>query len=1004
MSYTVYDCALVIDNSCFYSRSLQGPPLYASFQPQMTKFAMDRFVRSIKQKYKERLINREKQWPLCHSNKLIKLELVELEKGKGYFPSPQRGVEDEVEKRHTFLAYSDLFKVDSGQAPVRKVLVEGDAGIGKTTLCTAISEDWAKESLFQQFELVLLLPLRYKEIALAGSLSELLKLLHSSANIRDSVVNYLEEEEGEKVLVIADGWDELGESERQEDSFLFSLFFKQFPLLSVILTSRPYASALFHRLPYIDRFVAVCDFSYEDVELYIQSEFDGDHDKAERLLQELTNNPLVESICSIPLNCAIVCHLWRTVEKALPTTMTGLYTKIIFNILFRNIQKIEKYKHIGELSRFDALPEGLKESWLLLCEFAFCTMEAGDQIVFSQQELLEYFPQGLDEKVLHFGLLQCTETIFETGRKTAFHFLHLTFQEYLAALYLAKQPTGTQLQFFQSMSADKFDHFSIVLVFYFGIANTESGEFIYQLTETLCPTIAYIDRYAIPLCHFAFEAASQRVTEAVISSLSVQGSSTYVTNEAYYAYDMTFGEPTTAHDCAAMIYILANVQGKSKIAIEFKNADITEKQVNMLTDILSDKRSAELQVTYLNIDHNDLTDECVSDLFSRASAAFSNSLVVLSMSGNNIRVDGIKSIAKALEEQSSGLSILNLSDNPLGVSGLQVLQSLISGGCLANLVDLNLRNADSNGEVIGPLLETLSTGCAQLQALDISDNNVQDDYKSVMSGLSILGSSHKLNKLNIGLKRLNVDDNGLNVFVESLGNLTTSSYCSFESVDLKGNSIHEVGISYLARAKNINVETLSLADNPLGIQGAQAIGELLSSNGFRQLPVLHMLKLSRCQLASLTSTDSKYLDETKVINSVVRQLNLLPQNNTIRVLYLDGNRFTEQGVYILAGFIQLCSCLVYLSTRECGITSDDLGQLFDWLSQHKISSKSLGEWCIASNDVDDKGAYFLIEHMPSLFPHLLKLYAPYNKISNHAMTELTKKLQSKVHNNHDSLT
>ena len=65
----------------------------------------------------------------------------------------------EVEKtsvKRTPLAYGDLFKVESGKRPVRKVLVEGDPGIGKTTLCISVSEDWENGKLFQQFELVLL--------------------------------------------------------------------------------------------------------------------------------------------------------------------------------------------------------------------------------------------------------------------------------------------------------------------------------------------------------------------------------------------------------------------------------------------------------------------------------------------------------------------------------------------------------------------------------------------------------------------------------------------------------------------------------------------------------------------------------------------------------------------------------------------------------------------------------------------------------------------------------
>ena len=78
----------------------------------------------------------------------------------------------------------------------------GDAGIGKTTLCISISEDWANDKLFCEFNLLLLLPLREKEVASAGSLSELLALLHFSPSLRSSVSNIIEEEEGE---IVADG-------------------------------------------------------------------------------------------------------------------------------------------------------------------------------------------------------------------------------------------------------------------------------------------------------------------------------------------------------------------------------------------------------------------------------------------------------------------------------------------------------------------------------------------------------------------------------------------------------------------------------------------------------------------------------------------------------------------------------------------------------------------------------------------------------------------------------
>ena len=443
---------------------------------------MESFASSIKRKYKEKLINREKQWPPCHSDKLIRLELVEREGKEGYSAKQQRGgkdrygdKEDKAVKRAP-LAYSDLFNMENEKRPVRKVLVEGDAGIGKTTLCIAVSEDWANGKLFQQFELVLLLPLRMKAVASAVSLPELLKLLHSSPRLCDSVARYLEEEEGEGVLIIADGWDELSESNRQEGSFLYELLFDLFPFMSVVVTSRPSASVPLHQFPCINRFVEVHGFSKKHIVEYIGSEFASDQEKADRLLEQLEYNPMVECVCSVPLNCAIVCHLWRTLEEALPATMTELYTKIILNVVLRNIQKTSTHKNISRLSKFDTLPADLQESWWRLCKFAYQTLKE-DQLIFSEQELADFFPHNLavSEGILCFGLLQSTESIFDTGRGVSFHFLHLTFQEYLAAMHLVKMLVDRQSSKSNELVLDhekslnfRF-HFTTVWRFFFGI-------------------------------------------------------------------------------------------------------------------------------------------------------------------------------------------------------------------------------------------------------------------------------------------------------------------------------------------------------------------------------------------------------------------------------------------------------------------------------------------------------------------------------------------------------
>ena len=164
--------------------------------------------------------------------------------------------------------------MENGESPVNKILVEGDAGIGKTTLSIAVSEDWVNEMLFQQFELLLLLPLRHRKVASASTPAELLRLLHSSQKLCNEVAEYLEENEGKNILIIADGWDELAESSQSEGSFLYELLFEDLlPFASVIMTSRPSASIEFHKLSCIDQFVEITGFNNENISEYIESEF-----------------------------------------------------------------------------------------------------------------------------------------------------------------------------------------------------------------------------------------------------------------------------------------------------------------------------------------------------------------------------------------------------------------------------------------------------------------------------------------------------------------------------------------------------------------------------------------------------------------------------------------------------------------------------------------------------------------------------------------------------------
>ena len=930
---------------------------------------IERFVNNLKKKYKSRLINREKQWPCRQSSRLVRLQLVHRGKAEGSSTSIQKGKED----TRTPLAYCDLFKGESGKdEPVRKVLVEGGAGIGKTTLTISLSEDWACDKLFQEFELVLLLPLRHEKVASAGSLPELLKLLHSSPSVCKSVSSYLEEEEAEKVLVIADGWDELSECERKKGSFLYQLLFEEFPLMSVIVTSRPSASASLHSLPILDRFVDIKGFDNDDIKEYIQSEFASDQEKAKHLLEQLECNPLIESVCSVPLNCAIVCHLWDTLEEALPSTMTQLYTRIILHTTCRNVRKLPAYGPTFSMARFNDLPEGLQKSWWLLCEFAFKALEK-DQIVFTKQELVEFFPES-DDQFLCFGLLQSVETVLDLTCVVSFNFLHLTFMEYLAALHLSMQPLDRILETFKS------NRFAMVVRFLFGIKFCYSCESNVSFVKQAVQYVARSDKLSI--CHCALEAQNDFVTGEAIQCLLKMRS---------FFGRVELGYPHNPRDCAAILYVIANMQECCELNINLNNCGVRENQIITLADALASKHG-KLQVNELNLIGNKLTDKTVSYLFDRASAAF-QSLSDLDLSDNSIGGESIKSISTALAKMSSSgcrLSVLSLSANPLGVFGLQGVEHLVCDSVLSNLDQLDLigsltDDADTNASWLTTFGEALSAHCPHLRRLDLSNNNLGNPGATALARVVTRLQYHttKDSKLRlpltyVHLNQTNLGDKGLCTFVDSLDGV-----CHFETLSLEGNDIHATGVSCLANAictGKIVLEASSalvLRDNLLGLEGALAVGRMLSSI-YCQLDSLY---LSECKLTtavgSLPHVDALNLGNsisTEVVRDVGHQLCQMPQNNTIIWLVLSGSSFTGNSINILVAFMYLCPCLNYLYTNNCEITSDDLIQLLHTLSSLKSSSPSLCSeletWFLDNNAISDSGVSALIEHLSSLFPKL----------------------------------
>ena len=927
----------------------------------MDKF--ERYVSSIKRKYRERSINREKQWPPCKSDKLVRLELVEGAKGESFYARHMRGQEQKDIKRIP-IKYVDLFKVESGKTPVRKVLVEGDAGIGKTTLSIAVCEDWASERLFKQFKLLLLLPLRHKKIALVGSLRELLKQFHPSQDLCTSVAEYLSDIEGDGVLIIADGWDEIGKKDQLKESFLVELLFEgHLPFASIVITSRYSASAGFHKESYFDRFIEITGFDKKNIIEYIHSEFVTEPRKADHLKQQLEDNPLVESICSVPLNCAIICHLWHHNHKEdLPTTMTELYSKIIRNFIFRNIQKDADYSNISQLSSFDGLPEDLKQPWNVLCKFAFETL-AKDKMVFSEDELDEGLTSTDRKNIFCFGLLQESLFLLEDGYGKSYHFLHRTFQEFLAAFHLAKlaSQSHTKEDVFrrcdESLTIDGGLNIvrRFLLGIYFNVLKCHSHNAIKPYVSRVCGWYKnQSGRVDLSLCHSAFEAKNDFIYENIVQSLLINGCA--------YLYSHS------AHDCAAVIDVIGHMHD-CEIGVHFANCGIRQHQINYLGEVLN---GINVKISMLNLQGNKLVS--IESLFSAAQAQSSfQSLHILNCSDNMIKTINF------LKCPFSSLIEIRLSNNPLGVSGMNTLQTAVAHDSLANLRFLYLENClRTDNDSINPVdfsnfLRALSGHCPYLITLDLSQNSL-----GVTGALEFakIKSQHKnLEWLNdMRLTGTHLGDEGLHSFIETLD---SARVCYFNCLQLGDNDIHATGLKCLVEAIDsgklifgtiltmMSCINLELKGNPLGLKGLSEIGKLLSSSQGH----LTSLSLNRCQLTETLTCDQDVCSELLI----GRQLCQMTQNTTLKCLHLDGNKFTGDGVFILASLMRLCLSLEELTTADCGIRTSDFSQLFDKLLNFRSSGatycQKLNIWMLRGNKINVKVESILIKGR-LLFPGL----------------------------------
>ncbi|XP_044166056.1 LOW QUALITY PROTEIN: uncharacterized protein LOC122950011 [Acropora millepora] len=368
------------------------------------------------------------------------------------------------------------------------VLVEGSPGIGKSTFCLKLAHGWAngERSLnFPIFKLVFLLKCRDMKGDIVEDIFEQLLPEDLKEKTKKVLVDFLGDFNNQKqILIILDGLDELPETLKDRVNKVLGR--KKLSLCYVLATTRQ-EKGISTREQF-DNCLAIEGFSEENSFEYIRKHFRNigtEHSsKGERLIEEIKQNPLLGELQSNPLNLLLLCVVYEDHEGSLPSSITDLYQTIVRCLLRRYCAK-EKLK---ASEKDEDLDKQFEIAILLLGELAWkCLLN--DRLSFYEDELEELERSNENIVARRLGLVYKEESLTRKRLKPrhAYSFLHKTFQEHLAALYIAFNLRASvfhvldeQVKFY-----DVTDKFRKVFLFVCGLLREEASILFTQIGGTL---------------------------------------------------------------------------------------------------------------------------------------------------------------------------------------------------------------------------------------------------------------------------------------------------------------------------------------------------------------------------------------------------------------------------------------------------------------------------------------------------------------------------------------